>query len=140
MSARMKQISMGVLLCLTLGLTLFFAVSLAHAVGRFNQERRLSLSGDVRTIRPWMTIPYIAKVYHVPESYLLDTLHISNPKSVRHVTLFSLSSRLGLSTDALIKQIQTAILTYREQHPPQTPPPPTPQGGLPPTLGRAPPA
>lgn len=139
MSARMKQISMGVLLCLALGLTLFCAVSLAHAVGRFNQERTLSLSGDVRTIRPWMTIPYIAKVYHVPESYLLDTLHISDSRSVRHVTLVTLSSRLNVSTDALIRQIQTAILTYRDQHPPQ-PPAPTPQGGLPPTVGRAPPA
>lgn len=139
MSARMKQIGMGALLCLTLGLTLFCAVSLAHAIGRFNESRKLSLSGDVRTIRPWMTIPYIAKVYHVPESYLLETLHIANPESVRHVPLFSLSSRLGMSTDALIKQIQTAILTYRDQHPTQ-PPSPTPQGCVPSPVGRAPPA
>ncbi len=138
MSARMKQIGMGALLCLTLGLTLLCAVSIVHAIGRFNESRKLSLSGDVRTIRPWMTIPYIARVYHVPESYLLETLHISDAATVRHVTLFSLSSRLGISTDALIKQIQTAILTYRKQHPPQPPTPPR-QGGVLPAMGRAPP-
>ncbi|HEX8983260.1 MAG TPA: hypothetical protein VF792_10850 [Ktedonobacterales bacterium] len=138
MSARMKQIGMGALLCLTLGLTLLFAVSIVHAIGRFNESRKLSLSGDVRTIRPWMTIPYIARVYHVPETYLLETLHISDPASVRHVTLFSLSSRMGMSTDALIKQIQTAILTYRKQHPPEPPTPPR-QGDSLPVMGRAPP-
>ncbi len=117
---RAKRIGLGILVCLALGLTLFFAVRTVQAVQHFQQTHQQVVSGDVRSIRPWMTIPYIARVYRVPESYLLQSLRISDPESVRHVTLTSLAGRLGLTPDALIHDLQTAILTYRQSHP--TPP------------------
>lgn len=110
-----KRIAMGALLCLALGLTVFAAIQVAQGVARFRQDRALALSGDVRAIRPWMTIPYVARLYHVPERYLLQSLRISDPTSVRHVTLSTLAARLHVSSSALIHELQVAILTYRKQ-------------------------
>jgi len=47
---------------MALGATIFFAVQTIQAVQRFQKEHALTLAGDVSTIRPWMTIPYI-KIY-----------------------------------------------------------------------------
>lgn len=127
LSGRVKRIGLSVLVVLALGLTILFAVQTVRAIHHFQQSHQLALSGDVRSIRPWMTVPYIARVYHVPESYLLQTLDVSDPESVRHVTLYSLAPRLRLTTDALIQKLQTAILTYRQSHP--TPSPTPPQSG-----------
>jgi hypothetical protein len=121
-SLRLKLISTGILLCLALGLTVFFAVRTVQAVHLLQQSRGMALSGDVRTIRPWMTIPYISRVYHVPEPYLLQALAISDPASVRHVTLRTLAQRLHRTPDALIQQIQATILKYRQEHPSQPQP------------------
>lgn len=118
---RVKQIGVGVLACLALAITIFFAAQTVRAVQHFQYSRQLALSGDVRGIRFWMTIPYIARVYNVPESYLLQSLHISDPNSVRHVTLQTLAGRLHTTTNTLIHEIQTAILTYRKSHPTPTP-------------------
>lgn len=124
LSERVKQIGVGILACLALTITIIFAAQTVRAVQHFQYSHRLALSGDVRSIRSWMTIPYIAKVYHVPESYLLQSLHIADPNTVRHVTLQTLAGRLHTTTDTLIHEIQAAILTYRKLHPT-----PTPTGG-----------
>ena len=122
MNVRLKLISTGILLCLALGLTIFCALQTVQAVQRFQQSRHMALTGDVRSIRSWMTIPYISRVYHVPESYLLQRLHVSDPRSVSHVTLLSLAERFHRTPDALIHEVQTAIQTYRKQHPSQPQP------------------
>lgn len=136
MSARTRRIIFGVLLGLALILTVIAGVQLAFAIGQFQQARRQAQTGDVRAIQPWMTIPYIARTYHVPESYLLQRLHIPSGQSVRHVTLTTLAARQHIATSALIHEIQSAILTYRQQHPT-----PTPQSALAPPdaplIGRA---
>lgn len=138
MSTRLKVIGAGILLCLALGLTVFCAVQTVHAVQSFERSRYEAQSGDVSTIRPWMTIPFISRVYHVPESYLLDTLHISDPASVRHVTLYALAPRQHTTPTALVRQIQTAILAYRAQQAPQQRGAPFSTSIPPPPLRRAP--
>ena len=135
MNMRLKLIVTGVLLCLALGLTIFCALQTVQAVQRFQQSRHMALTGDVRSIRPWMTIPYISRVYQVPESYLLQWLHISDPGSVRNVTLHSLAERFHRTPGALIQEIQTAIQTYRKQHPSQ-PHPGRLYSAIPPPVGR----
>jgi hypothetical protein len=112
---------------MALGLTLAAGVQLALAIGQFQQAQRQAQAGDVHAIQPWMTIPYIANTYKVPESYLLQRLHISSEQSVRHTTLTTLAARQHIATSALIREIQTAILSYRQEHPT-----PTPQSALPP--------
>jgi hypothetical protein len=135
-SARLKLIVMGMLLCLAVALTVVLAVQTVHAVQQFQQSRYMAQSGDVSTIRPWMTVPFISRVYHVPEPYLLDTLQITDPRSVRHTALYVLALRRHQTPDALVRQVQTAILTYRSQHAPSA----TPGAGyfsIPPPMRRA---
>ncbi len=133
MHARLKLLGTAMLVCLAVGLLVFFAVQTVRAVQRFQQNHPLALSGDVRTIRPWMTIPYIARVYRIPERDLLQALDISDPRSVRHVTLYVLAERVHRTPNALIHEIQTAILTYRQQHPSPSPSG-VPHSAIPPPL------
>jgi len=113
LNARLKLVGTGILLCLTLGLTVFCAVQVVQAFQRFQQEHKLAVTGDVSTIRSWMTVPYIAHFYHVPESYLDQSLHITNDKAVHHLPLHELADRVKRPVDGLIRDIQHAILNYR---------------------------
>jgi len=115
LNARLKLIGTGILLCLALGLTVFCAIQTVQAIQRFEQDRKLAISGDVSTISSWMTVPYIARFYHVPESYLDESLHITNGQSVRHDTLRVLADRVKRPVNSLIHDIQQAILNYRNQ-------------------------
>ena len=116
MSRRTRVIVTSILLCLALGATIFCAAQTVQAIQRFEQTRALTAAGDVSTIRPWMTIPYVSRVYHVPESYLYVWLNITDPQSVHSTPLRSLAVRYHRSVDGLIRDIQTAINTYRKQH------------------------
>ena len=89
-----------------------------RAIQRFQQTRTLTAEGDVSTISPWMTIHYISRVYHVPEGYLYESLHIVYPQQTYRTSLRSLAVRYNRSLAGLISDIQTAIKTYRYQHPP----------------------
>jgi hypothetical protein len=132
---RYRRIGISILLCLALGLMIFSAAEIVQAVGRLQQSRHLAQSGDVRAIRPWMTLRIISKAYRVPESYLLQSLNISDPTSVRQVTLYALAPRLHLTTQALIQKIQAAILAYRQQYSP-SPPSGVLHSVIPPPAGR----
>jgi hypothetical protein len=117
LSLRVKVILIGVLLLLALATTAIAANATFQAVQRFQQQKALAAAGDVRTIRPWMTIPYIARFYHVPEVYLYRSLHIYDARPPRHATLRALAIRFNRPVDEMIHQIQIAILNYRKQHP-----------------------
>jgi hypothetical protein len=125
---RVKFVILGVLLCLSLGAAIFAAVTTFQAIQQFRQQRALMQSGDVSTVRPWMTVHFIAQTYHVPENYLYQSLHISNPQPVRHATLRVLATHYNRPVNDVIHNIQVAILSYRKQHPHGgTPPPPAGQ-------------
>jgi hypothetical protein len=117
LSLRVKVILIGVLLLLALATTAFAANATFQAVQRFQQQKALVAAGDVRTIRPWMTIPFIARFYHVPEVYLYRSLHIYDARPPHHATVRALAIRFNRPVDEVIYQIQTAILNYRKQHP-----------------------
>ena len=117
MNARLKLVGTGILLCVALGLTIFCAEETIQAFQRFQQDHKLAISGDVSTISPWMTVPYIAHFYNVPESYLDSSLHITNEMSVRHIPLRALADRAKRPVDGLIHDIQRAILNYRKHRP-----------------------
>ena len=137
MNVRVKFVILGVLLCLALGAAIFAAVTTFRAIQQFRQEHALIMAGDVSTIRPWMTVPFIARVYHVPENYLYQTLRIANPQPVRHATLRVLADSSNRPVDNVIHDIQKAILIYRKQHPRSGPTPHTGQlNGAPRAPGR----
>ncbi len=115
MNARLKLVGAAIVLCLALGLTVFFAVQAVQAFQRFQQERKLVVTGDVSAIRSWMTVPYIAHYYRIPESYLDQSLRITSDKTVHRLPLRELADRVKRPVDGLIRDIQHAILNYRNQ-------------------------
>ncbi|MDQ2907663.1 MAG: hypothetical protein ABI456_01670 [Ktedonobacteraceae bacterium] len=119
MSLRIKLVLVGVLLFLALGTTAIAAGATYQAFQRLQQQNALAKVGDVQTIRPWMTIPYIAHMYHVPERYLYTALHLpaNSSSTLHHTTLHVLSSTYKRPVNDLIRDIQNAIKAYRKQHP-----------------------
>jgi hypothetical protein len=117
LSLRVKLYLVCILLCLAISATVVAASAAFQDMQRFQQQNAMAISGDVRTIHPWMTIPYIAHLYHIPESYLYRSLQIADTPLLRHVTLHALASRSQRPVNAMIRTLQHAIQTYRQQHP-----------------------
>ncbi len=116
-NTRAKLFGTGFLLCIAVGVTIFCGYQTYQAIQTFQKNHNLAVSGDVRTIRSWMTIPFIARVYHVPETYLYGALHINNAPSTRRDSLNTLAIHYNRPVNALIAQVQQVILAYRKQHP-----------------------
>lgn len=116
MNLRVKFFLLDILLCLTLGAAVVAAIATFQAFHYFQQQQALTVASDVRTIRPWMTVPYIAHVYHVPEDYLYQSLQIRDAQLARHVTLHALASRSKHPVNEVIHTVQNAIQVYRRQH------------------------
>jgi hypothetical protein len=123
LSSRLRLIITCALLMVSLGCTAFAARASLGAYQNFQKQSALAKEGDVSTIRPWMTIPYIAHSYNIPESYLYQTLHLASASPSRHVTLHALATRSKRPVQQIIHQVQEAILAYRKQHPHATPAP-----------------
>ncbi len=124
MSLRAKLILNSALLVLALLCALLAAREMVGAFTAFQQQEALAKAGDVRTIRSWMTIPYIAHQYHVPERYLYGKINVAEEYPT-HSTLHAIALRYHRSLDQLIHQLQAAITDYRKQHPPHPPKVPT---------------
>ncbi len=129
MSLRVKVILISVFLCLALGATVFAAIVTYQDFRDLQQQNAYAANADVRSISPWMTIPYIAHFYHVPETYLYQTLQISSTQLPRHTPLRLLASHYNRPVNSVVSTIENAILAYRKQHPfkhnttaPRTPP------------------
>ncbi|HEV7235165.1 MAG TPA: hypothetical protein VGN15_03225 [Ktedonobacteraceae bacterium] len=117
MSLRVKVILISVFLCLALGATVFAAIETYHDFQALQQQNAYAANADVRSISPWMTIPYIAHFYHVPETYLYQTLRISGTQLPRHTPLHVLAAHYNRSVTNYINTIENAIQIYRKQHP-----------------------
>ena len=60
----------------------FFGLRTFRAFRQFHGHRPPPFEGehietDVNLIRDWMTVPFISRMYHVPERLLFDVLEIS---------------------------------------------------------------
>ncbi|MHB8595948.1 MAG: hypothetical protein ACYDER_03960 [Ktedonobacteraceae bacterium] len=118
MSVRVKLVLVGVLLLLAVGITIIATLTTIQAFQGFQQQSSLVTSGDVRSVSDWMTIPYIARTYHVPEDYLYQWLHITARQKPVHATLRLLAARYHRTVTNVIQSVQAAIQAYRMQHPP----------------------
>ncbi len=118
MSVRVKLVLVGVLLLLAIGITIIATLATIQAFQGFRQQSSMLHAGDVRSVSDWMTIPYIARTYHVPEDYLFQWLHITDRQKPVHATLRSLAIRYHRTVNSVIQSVQAAIQAYRAQHPP----------------------
>ncbi|HEY0755648.1 MAG TPA: hypothetical protein VGD98_16945 [Ktedonobacteraceae bacterium] len=118
MSERVKLIFLYVLWLLALAIVALSAANALQTVKDFQQENTATKAGDVNTIRPWMTIHVISHVYHVPEDYLNNSLHIVMQSSDRAhgATLYQLASRQHMSLDRFVETVKQVIRAYRKEH------------------------
>ena len=116
MSERAKLGVLCVLLLLALGFTIVEVVVTFRAVRNLQMQYSGVKSGDVNTIRPWMTIHAISLIYHVPEDYVYSSLDVSSTDVPHHETLYEIASRKRQPVDQVIRTVQHAILAYRKGH------------------------
>ncbi|MEO8973835.1 MAG: hypothetical protein ABI406_19790 [Ktedonobacteraceae bacterium] len=118
MTVRVKFVLLGVLLLLAVGVTIIATVATIQAFQGLQQQNSLVHAGDVRSVSDWMTIPYIARTYHVPEDYLYQWLHITDRQKPVHATLRLLAAHYHRTVNNMIQSVQAAIKEYHAQHPP----------------------
>ncbi len=124
---RVRIYALVVLLILAgLVLSAFFGYRLAQAAASLRHARLQPGETDVELIRPWMTIPYIARIYRVPEETLWEGLGIP-PAGNRHKSLRTLDSEYaGGRPGAILNKVKDLILHYQEQPTPTPAPSTTP--------------
>lgn len=73
---------------------------------------------DVELIRGWMTVPYIATAYGVPEAYLFEQLGVppedNQTKSLRRLNATYFNGEPG----AILTAVKDAIRQYQADQPP----------------------
>lgn len=77
-----RWLTVGVLL-LGLLLTILFALRATRSFRTFHAERGRPAREAMGNIAPWMTIPYVAAAYGVPESFLFAQLGIDAEGNAR---------------------------------------------------------
>lgn len=110
---------------------LFSAVGTIQAYQKFQQNHQRILSGDVSTVDSWMTLPYVARVYHVPEPCFYQSLNVSATWLTRHSTLRDIAGHYKRPVNNVIIEVRQVILNYRKHHTICGPPAsPTPTGNV----------
>lgn len=131
MSASVNSKQRALVIALTIFgclLIAFFGLRAFHAFMKFNGHRPPSpasaeIETDVELIRDWMTVPFIAHTYYVPEKDIFDALGIS-PKDNHEKSLKEINEEYFPAQDGLvIELVKAAILAHQ---PPPTVAPPQP--------------
>lgn len=106
--------------------TTFFGMRAIHALRKFNGHRPSppgKVETDVELIRDWMTVPFVSRIYHVPDEIIFEVLEIS-PKNNRDKSLLDLNQEYYADTDGyVIDLVKSTILAH--QPPPEPASPPT---------------
>jgi hypothetical protein len=117
---RQRALVIG-LIIVGIGFTAFFGMRALHAFKKFNGHRPPppgEVETDVELIRAWMTVPFISRMYRVPEKTIFDALGIS-PFSNHDKSLMDLNQEYYPDTDGFVMDlVKTTILAHQ--------PPPTP--------------
>ena len=75
---------------------------------------------DVELIRGWMTVPYIATSYSVPEEYIFEQIGVPQEGN-QNKGLYRLNrDYYEGEPEAILKVIQEAITRYKAEYPPPT--------------------
>lgn len=108
-------ISLGILF------TAFFGMRALHAFRRFNGHRPPhpnTVETNVELIRDWMTVPFVSRMYQIPDEIIFESLEIS-PKNNRDKSLMEINQEYyPISQGYVLDMVKTTILAHQ--------PPPTP--------------
>jgi len=122
--ARWERIIIVGLIIIGLLLVIFFGMRAVRSYIRLQQTGLEPGVTDVEAIRGWMTIPYIAAAYGVPEAYLFEQLDIpqagNQDKSLGRLNREYYQGERG----AILEAVKAAIRRYQAAHPPPAEPTP----------------
>lgn len=116
--SRTRKSRIGLLLTIALvvvglGLMLFFGAR-AYRDYRRLQERGLAPGvTDVEAIRGWMTLPYLAQAYGVPEATLFEELGVPQEGN-RRLSIKQLADKYARNPEEVRGAVQQAILRYQQ--------------------------
>ena len=96
------------LLMLAACLLLVVGLRAVRAYQGMRNEQRVR-AGEAVGVRPWMTIPYISRVYGVPEDELFRARGIANTEQHRRVPLQVLAREEGRDLSADIARLNAEI-------------------------------
>jgi hypothetical protein len=121
-SASRRLLLTIVLVIVGLGLVGFFGTRAYRAYSRLQPAGLAAGTSDVEALRGWMTLPYIARAYGVPEDALFAALGIPKAGN-QQLSVRQLVAKYDRDPLATRQAIQQVLL--REQRRP------TPSGGTP---------
>lgn len=103
----------------------FFGLRAFHVFKKFNgilppPPPADKIETNVERIRDWMTVPFVARMYGVPEEVIFDALEIS-PLGNRRKSIEELDDEFFPEADGLAEQIVKAAIVAH-----QSPPTPAP--------------
>lgn len=125
-----RTIPLTALLLLSLFAFFFITARVVHAILEVRNAEQIR-NGAAVGVRPWMTVPYIARAYGVPEADLFNALGLAPTEQNRRTPLGALAKHNGRNLDADIATLN-AVLTERHATPrAPAPPPPLSPGGTP---------
>jgi hypothetical protein len=109
-ASRRRLLLIAVLVILGLGLAAFFGMRAYRAYHRFQQPQ--AGVTDVEALRGWMTLPYIAHTYDVPEDALFAALGI--PKAGNEtLSIRQLVAKYGRDPQATRQALLQALRDYQ---------------------------
>lgn len=116
-SSRWWQLLIISLILLGLLLIGFFGLRAVHSYIRLQQTGLEPGVTDVEAIRGWMTIPYIATAYGVPEDYIFLQLNLpaesNQDKSLADLNRIYARGQPG----TILEAVKTAVKKYLSEHP-----------------------
>lgn len=101
-----------VLLLVGLAMVGLFGTRAYRAYERFHQLAPAGNLADAADIRGWMTLPYIARAYRVPEDMLYQALALPKQGNER-LSVKQIVATYGRDPQATREQIQQALLRGR---------------------------
>lgn len=111
------------MLLVAIAVTGFFAVRAVRRAAYWREHRD-------ETIRPWMSVHYVARSYRVPPPVLYQSIGIP-PGPPDRRPLREIAREQNRPVESLIAELQKAIVEFRRSHPPPGQPPPSPDGRMP---------
>ena len=95
-------------------LALYFTVK--SVLTFMHPPRPLVREQNAVIVESWMTIPYIAKAYRIPEQELFQRTGL--PKNTgKSQSIKSIAEKNKLNPDEMTAQIRQAIITFQKDHP-----------------------
>ena len=108
-----RQWTMLVIFALVVTVTGLLAVRTVRRAIYWRQHRD-------ETIRPWMTVPYVAHSYCVPPRVLYEALGVPHPPRDRR-PLKQIAREQSVPVGQVIETLQRAIVNFRQTNAPPAP-------------------